>query len=273
MERRQKIIGGLDIAAGAGIEIGALAWPHVRKADGDITYVDHVDTITLRQKYAKDKAVPANLIVEVDAVWGARTLRQAIGNERRYDYVIASHVIEHVPDLVGWLCELTEMLKDGGEIRLAVPDRRYTFDHLRNESRFADVLAAYAVKARVPQPQAIFDFLSNYAAVDVCAAWQGNYGNTAPVIDGPVCSNWLKLVRGTIESGAYVDVHCWVFTPRSFAVLMGQVTRSGLLLCKCSRFFDTEAGAYEFFVGLQPTHDRPAALASWQVMADNAAQI
>jgi hypothetical protein len=37
MERRQKIIGGLDIAAGAGIEIGALAWPYVRKADGDIT--------------------------------------------------------------------------------------------------------------------------------------------------------------------------------------------------------------------------------------------
>ena len=101
MERRDKMIGGLDIGSLVGIEIGALAFPIVSKLDGDITYVDFTDTQSLRDKYKNSESVPIDNIVEVDAIWGSDTLKQSIGG-RLVDYVIASHVIEHVPDLLGY---------------------------------------------------------------------------------------------------------------------------------------------------------------------------
>jgi hypothetical protein len=125
----------------------------VLKHEGEIIYVDHLDTNSLKAKYADDPNVDVSKIVSVDAVWGSRTLLQAVG--RSVDYVIASHVAEHVPDLIGWLGEIREVLRPGGTLRLIVPDKRFTFDIDRRETELADVLAAYVVKARSPMPRAI----------------------------------------------------------------------------------------------------------------------
>jgi SAM-dependent methyltransferase len=38
-----------------------------------------------------------------------------------FDEIIASHVIEHVPDLVGAMRNCLELLTEGGELRIAVP--------------------------------------------------------------------------------------------------------------------------------------------------------
>lgn len=57
MERRDKLLAKLDLATISGVEIGPLYGPVVAKADGKIIYVDHVDTKTLREKYASDPAV------------------------------------------------------------------------------------------------------------------------------------------------------------------------------------------------------------------------
>src|SRR5437868_3008097 len=84
-----------------------------------------------------------------------RALLEAVG--RPVDYVVASHVIEHVPDLIGWLAEVREALEPGGELRLAVPDRRYTLDYRRSVSRLADVVHAWFMRARRPLPHQILD--------------------------------------------------------------------------------------------------------------------
>lgn len=52
LSRRDKLLGGLDISRMRGLEIGPLMTPLVCKDDGDILYVDHADTETLRAKYA-----------------------------------------------------------------------------------------------------------------------------------------------------------------------------------------------------------------------------
>ncbi len=162
MQRRERMLGDLDVGNLVGIEIGPLAFPLVRKMDGDITYVDFTDAASLREKYrdAGAGAVPLHEIVEVDAIWGTNTLLQALDG-RLVDYVIASHVVEHVPDLLAWLSELRSVLKPTGHIRLAVPDKRYCFDYLRHETEIADVLSAYLAGARMPQPQQILDFSLN----------------------------------------------------------------------------------------------------------------
>lgn len=133
MNRRGKLLAGLDLCSTTGIEIGALTSPIVTPSEGNIIYVDHADLATLRRRYADHASVDVTRIVEVNAVWGANTLQEAIGKDRTVDYVIASHVIEHVPDLLGWLEEIEGVLGPEGTLRLAVPDRRFSFDYLRQE--------------------------------------------------------------------------------------------------------------------------------------------
>ena len=115
--KRDRLLTNLDLPNMAGLEIGALASPLVEPSEGNIFFVDHADTEAIRSKYANNKSVNPKDIVEVDAVWGEKTLQQCIGYDKKVDYVIASHVIEHVPDLVTWLAEIHEVLKSYGKLK------------------------------------------------------------------------------------------------------------------------------------------------------------
>ena len=185
MGRREQILRDLDLKHAVGLEIGALANPIVSKAEGNIRYVDYADAAALRARYANDPHVDIAKIVDVDAVWAQKTMLDALDGQC-VDYIIASHVIEHVPDLITWLKELHSVLLTEGEVRLVVPDKRYTFDYLRAETRLCDIVSAYLVRARVPQPHEIIDFCVNKVDIDVVAAWQGK-------IDPMTCRAALHL--------------------------------------------------------------------------------
>jgi hypothetical protein len=251
------------------LEIGPLDSPLIQKGEADITYVDRADTETLREKFASHPAVSIEQIVGIDAIWGEQTLRDTVGKDRRFDYVLASHVVEHVPDLVGWLQELTDILRNNGEIRLAVPDKRYTFDHLRRETRLADVLATYVVRARVPQPQQILDFQTEFSELGLEDAWLGRRTAGPPTPNVDAWAGW-QWMASEAASGVYHDVHCWVFTPHSLARLFAQLGQTGLLVCECSLFQDTLPGTHEFMVGLRPCTNREQLVASWLHMASQA---
>lgn len=48
-----------------------------------------------------------------------------------FDFVVANHVLEHLTDPIGALIEWHRILRPGGLLLFAVPDKRYTFDHAR----------------------------------------------------------------------------------------------------------------------------------------------
>src|SRR5262249_56712490 len=102
-DRRQRILAPLGDLTGTGLEIGALHHPIIDRSvtDASVLYVDHADTAAVHAKYADDAEVGE--IVDVDVVWNAGTLASALGDRDRVDWVIASHVLEHVPNLVAWL--------------------------------------------------------------------------------------------------------------------------------------------------------------------------
>jgi SAM-dependent methyltransferase len=221
-ERRNRFLDNLDIRRGVGVEIGALCWPLVRRNEAaKIIYVDHADTEHLRQKYQDDPHVCVDEIVDVDAVWGANTLHEAIGGQY-VDYVVASHVVEHVPDLLTWLRELAAVLKTTGEVRLAVPDRRFTFDYFRRESLLPEVLTSYIERARIPHPYSVLDYGLNAVDVNTAEAWQRPIERRSARRHHSA-EGALHLARDSFENGVYHDVHCWVFTPRSFARLMNEL--------------------------------------------------
>jgi len=266
VDRREKILSGLDLRMTTGVEIGPLASPIVSRDDGRIFYVDHQNTEGLRHRYANDPIVDVTKIVDVDAIWGSNTLQEAIGPGVGVDYVVASHVVEHVPDLISWLEELRAVLRPSGTVRLVVPDRRYTFDYLRRESSVVEVLSAYAVRTRIPLPYCIIDEMVNCARVDVEAAWLGKISSSSLVRHHTV-PNAIRLARRVHEEGAYHDVHCWVFTPRSFADLFANLAEMGLVHFSCAYFVDTAHNQIEFFVALTPSDDTGQMVESWKRMA------
>lgn len=264
-QRRDKILAGLDPSSLKGVEIGPLANPLVTKAEGDVFYVDHTDKESLRQHYRIHTAVNVDNIVEVDGIWGENTLQECIGPGSKVDYVVASHVIEHVPDLITWLAEIRSILRPRGMLRLAIPDRRFTFDYLRFETRAHDVLDAYLRRARTPLPRLIIEHYSLGRGVDSTAAWNGTLDATNLERFGTLRHS-LDMARDAMDHGSYHDVHCWVFTPLSFATLCLELAAIDLLELACDYYIDTDRNESEFFVGMIADAPKHAIIESWARM-------
>ncbi len=263
--RRDKILANLVLPILDGIEIGALTTPLVTHVEGSIHYIDHADTPTLREIYRSHPEVDIEKIVEVDAVWGESTLQDCIGADRKVDYVVASHVIEHTPDLITWLAEIRAILNPNGSLRLAIPDRRYTFDYLRLESRIHDVLDAYVRRARAPLPRLVIEHHSLLRYVDVATAWRGQLDH-AGLVPYSSIRNGLELARDALTHDTYHDVHCWVFTPLSFAELCLELAELGLLRLACSYYIETPCNEAEFYVSMAVDDCTTDIVASWARM-------
>jgi hypothetical protein len=249
-DRTTQIVGSIDLATTKGLELGPLTSPVVRRSDGDIRYLDHVDTETLRARYASHVGFDVDAIVPIDYAIGDRSISTAVGDDAPFDYVIASHVIEHVPDLVGWLHDVRCVLVDGGVLSLAIPDHRRCFDALRTPTVAAEVVQAHLYQATVPSPRQVFDHYSS------AVAWRGQigWGEDAPVDElVPVHGEAEALERATAAAttGEYIDVHCWVFTPRSFCRVIGSLQRLQLVPFSVEACSDTIGG--EFFARLRTT--------------------
>ncbi len=261
--RARTMRAGLDIARLRGLEIGPLADPLVRKAEGAVRYVDHTTADELRATYGADPGVDASAIVEVDAIWGEQSLLDCLGGEA-VDYVMASHVAEHVPDLVTWLAEVRSVLRPGGQLRLALPDARFSFDALREETRLTDVLAAWVLRARRPQVRDVLDFRLHVApSVDGRSIYDGTADLTkiVPQHSFELAVESAGWARDLPDH--YFDVHCWVMRPTTFARLMQRLAALGLLRLACAGMTDTAPPIFEFYAFLTPCDDAAEAERSW----------
>jgi SAM-dependent methyltransferase len=108
---------------GDGIEIGALDIPLQLPSRVNVRYVDRKDLAGLRADFPNlvDRA-----FVAVDVVDDGERL--ATFADGALDFVVANHMIEHTEDPIGTLEAHVRVLRPGGVLYLAVPDRRHTFD-------------------------------------------------------------------------------------------------------------------------------------------------
>src|SRR3984885_5762947 len=161
--RTALLLRDIDVTRMAGLELGALDRPVVPRAAGNIRFADYRSTEALRAHYAGDPGIDPHAIVDVDIVLGTRSLSDALAGQAPLDYVVASHVIEHVPDVIGWLQQISTILKPGGRLCLAIPDKRFSFDYLGTVSTFGDFLDAYLNRRTAPSVQQIYDFFRTAA--------------------------------------------------------------------------------------------------------------
>jgi SAM-dependent methyltransferase len=253
MDRLREVRQHVDIGNLRGLEVGPLVSPIVTRDIGSVHYADHASTEELRVKYAPDPNVDIERIPDVDFVWGELTLAESAAAEAPFDYVVASHVLEHVPDLIGWLHEIAEVLRPGGRVCLVIPDRRVTFDVRRRPSDMAELVEAHLLRLRRPALRATFDHFSNYIPVDTGALWNGvqAYPANSPI---NLTMGWEYAVRAA-RTDEYIDTHCWVFSDAEFVALMGDLMRMGLLDFRFAGFTPTQVGDFEFFAVLERLDD------------------
>jgi hypothetical protein len=81
------------------LEIGPLNKPNIKKStDTNIFYSDIRTTEGVKNYYKNDKSIPIDEIVEIDFVIGKSGYSESLKDIEKFDYVIATHVIEHIPN-------------------------------------------------------------------------------------------------------------------------------------------------------------------------------
>lgn len=233
-----------------GIEIAPFHSPIVPKSSGyNCISMDVFDTATLIDKainnpdpYVSDRA---HQIEDVNIVASAVEIKNAIaskGELATFDYIISSHNFEHLPNPIKFLQGCGEVLKPGGILSMAIPDRRKTFDFLRPVSITADFLNAFHHDYKQPSPYQVFESAASFATGfpdqiefknDLAATYQ----------------NLLKRIN--MADPAYQDAHAYVFTADSFRLILIECML--LRLIPFSVLEIEDIGEFEFYVHLKNT--------------------
>lgn len=238
---------------GLGLEIGPSHNPLAPKSKGyNVHILDHLSAAELRVKYA-NHGLNLDNIEDVDFVWNGEPIHELIGNTHQYDWIIASHLIEHIPDLISFFQECEILLKDDGVLFLVIPDKRYCFDALMSTSTTGNLLDAWAQKRIKPTPGQIFDHFANASMRHGNIAWANDGSGSADRLVHEF-SEAEETFRRASSSNEYIDVHCWRFIPDSFRLLIQDLKRLNFINLQIDREFDTDG--CEFYVSLKKGNSR-----------------
>lgn len=246
MTRDKKVFHLLD-KKGLGLEIGPSHNPLAPKSKGfNVHVLDHASAAELREKY-QGHDVNLENIEEVDFVWHGEALHELIGKTDHYDWIIASHVIEHTPDMITFLAQCEKLLKPEGVLSLVIPDKRYCFDYFNPVTTTGELLDAFVQKRKRPSPGKVFDHFVGACVRNGNGAWgKGNGGEISLLHSFDLArAQWHQA----IATEDYIDVHNWRFTPGSFRLILHDLQMLDLTGLSLAKEFDTEG--CEFFVALR----------------------
>ena len=126
---------------GEGIEIGPMTMPLRVPRGVAVRYVDRLsrdDLLRLEGPALIQNELDPSLIPEIDVLDEADRL--AAFADDCVDFVVANHVIEHLPDPLVALEQMLRITRPGGVLLLILPDARHTFDADRPRTTVEHVL-------------------------------------------------------------------------------------------------------------------------------------
>ena|SRR5215469_11766813 len=215
-----------------GVEIGPYYNPITPKREGyRALSLDLLDADALRREAEQDVNIPREAIAnieDVDIVGSACDLEALIalrGLTGQLDFIVSSHNFEHLPDPIRFLRACEQVLKPGGIVAMAIPDRRCCFDYFRGQSRTCDLLEAFFERRDRPTPAQVFDNMSLPArwrsdGQDLHAFSLDHDPDSIVVLDSLAAAfkQW-----DCSESSVSGGVHCWTFTPASFEWILAEL--------------------------------------------------
>lgn len=228
------------------LEIGPLDKPFVRGTAYEVFYADVRETSEIVGFFDNDPHVNKSNIASIDYV--IRTsYREAVG-EKRFGAVFHSHVIEHVPNIIKFLRELSEILIESGKIIMAIPDKRGTFDWFRDVTPFRD---AYDVYHGGSPARLAFDSWLNGLSMhlQISSSYTGDVSFRSEALE----EERFSKAEDLYNDPQFIDrasPHYWVFTGKSFLEFLRDGIRCNLLPFRLEYFEDRGLLSNEFHVVL-----------------------
>jgi SAM-dependent methyltransferase len=176
---------------GEGIEVGPGSNPFPLPSGATVRYVDRWTSAEARALYPE---LPAAEFPEPDVVSNFDVDRLDAFASGSLDFVIASHVLEHLADPLGFLVEIHRVLRPGGVAIVLLPDRRRTFDRTRPPTPLEHLIEEHANGVTRVADEHIEEFLT--------LADQGASYTIAP--DGENREAFYDWHRDRS-----IHVHCW----------------------------------------------------------------
>jgi len=219
--RAEQLLGTLPSSSRV-IEIGPSYNPALPKSSGwNVRSIDHATQTELIIKYKNDPAVDISRIDPVDYVWRTGSLSDAVPSvdHGTFDAFIASHVIEHTPDLVAFLGAAATLLNPTGVVGLAIPDRRFCFDFFSPLTSTGSVVEAHDQGRSRHRLGTLFDHFAYAVSAGGTGAWGQHPTNNFQFFHD------ISLARSVAEQSKkvdhkYIDSHNWRFTPSSFQLII-----------------------------------------------------
>jgi SAM-dependent methyltransferase len=232
------------------IEIGPSFNPIAPKSAGwNSASIDHLTREGLVAKYTAHPGVDVSLIEPVDFIWTGGPLSAAVplAQHGSFDAFIASHVIEHTPDLIAFLDSAATLLKPEGVVILAIPDKRYCFDYFQPLTTTGELLEAHADRRSRHTRRLAFNQVAYEVTDGGTISWSQRPSQGIRFIQG--LEDASDLFTTFENSLGYMDLHAWRFVPPSFELLLLELARLGKTDWRLESITPTEG--CEFFAWLR----------------------
>ena len=225
----------VDLEQSEGLEIGAGSVPLVRPADGSCEFADFRSEKEQIETLGFPEAALEKLTYVLE-----RGLPVSQQIPRTFDYIVLCHVIEHIPDPLGYISDLMRMLRPGGRLMLAVPDKRCTPDASRPSTSLEMVLDAYHRGATTP---------ALWQVLEMTRAWEIDFARLA-LQDVGRFYEWGSQSVAKVDC----DAHCNVWADYEFNEQIGRLITGGMIgPAAVAAFKPQEWPFIEFFVVLERT--------------------
>lgn len=231
------------------LEIGPYAQPLLRGKN--VRYADIYSSAEMRAMAPGVGLDPAG-VPEIDWIVDPNDI-SAIDSV--FDAVLSSHAIEHQPNLVGHLQQVSRILRPGGRYLVLAPDHRYCFDHFKTASTIIDVLDAYIRDVKLHDPRSLIASRLLLTHNEPMRHWNGDHGKPEQNPHFPdddrnkLLQDALDLLRNS--PSALFNDHAWFFTPDSFASIITDLANLSLTNFRIERMYPTLRDTFEFWVVLQ----------------------
>lgn len=149
---------GWKLFSGKGLEIGAL---HEHTILPSNCIVDYADAISKEEAMKLFPEIDGSKLVDVKYIVNLDEQGLSPFADESYDFVILSHVIEHVANPVNVVKELFRVCKKGGLVLIAAPDKEYTFDAKRDLTSFEHLWSEYQNKVKEVTDDHYMDFIKS----------------------------------------------------------------------------------------------------------------
>lgn len=180
-----------------GLEIGACDLPTVSREAGKCEFADFrsAEEMSRLWNLPSETVMPVQYILKRDT-----KVHNQI--DKKFDYVVLCHVIEHIPNVIGYIKDLHNLLKTGGVILIACPDKRRTPDASRPSTTIEHLLDDYYNDCNYPSLEHI---------LECSKAWSDELREKS--VKSP--KEFYEWGCQNFESGL-ADAHCHVWIDEEF---------------------------------------------------------